>query len=294
MKTTFSKSHLSYEEQIKLLKSRNLTISNYSFAIKKLQHLNYYRLSAYFYPFYDEKNRFRSDTKFEDILQLYYFDKELRNLLFYAIEKIEVYIRTQISYNLSKKNGVFAYTKNTLFHDEKYHRDILNIVQNETKRSKEIFVKEFYSKYDEEYLPIWAMVEIISFNTLSRIFSNLNESYRKEIIKDINIKPFVFQRWLHTLTYVRNICAHHSRLWNKVIAIEPMKPKNQKDFSSLNNQKIFFVLTMIEFIFQEINDDEFDLKCELNKLFKKYPKVDTKAMGFCENWEENPIWSDNE
>jgi len=294
MKTTFSKSHLSYEEQIKLLKSRNLIISNEQFAIKKLQHLNYYRLSAYFYPFFEKKNRFKDDTKFEDILQLYYFDKGLRNLLFYAIEKIEVYIRTQISYTLSKSNGVFAYVRKELFHDEKYHQDILKIIQNETKRSKEIFVKEFYEKYDEDYLPIWSMVEIISFNTLSRIYANLKESHRKEIIKDINIKPFVFQRWLHTLTYVRNICAHHSRLWNKTLAIEPMKPKNQKVFESISNKKIFFVLSMIEFLFEQIDDEEFDFKNELKQLFKKYPKVKLMSMGFVENWEENRIWRDDE
>lgn len=294
MKTTFSKSHLSYKEQIKLLQSRNLIITNEQFAIKKLKHLNYYRLSAYFHPYFEEKNRFRDDTKFEDILQLYYFDKEFRNLIFYAIEKIEVYIRTQISYTLSKNVGVFSYTKTELFHDKKYHEDILKIIQSETKRSKEIFVKEFYEKYDEEYLPIWSMVEIISFNTLSRIYANLNESYRKEIIKDIDIKPFVFQRWLHTLTYVRNISAHHSRLWNKILAIEPMKPKNQKAFELISNKKIFFVLSMIEFLFKQIDDEEFNFKTELKKLFIKYPKVKYESMGFIKNWEQNPIWKDEE
>ena len=228
MKTTFSKSHLSYKEQVKLLQSRNLIITNEQFAIKKLKHLNYYRLSAYFHPYFEEKNRFRDDTKFEDILQLYYFDKE------------------------------------------------------------------FYEKYDEEYLPIWSMVEIISFNTLSRIYANLNESYRKEIIKDIDIKPFVFQRWLHTLTYVRNISAHHSRLWNKILAIEPMKPKNQKAFELISNKKIFFVLSMIEFLFKQIDDEEFNFKTKLKKLFKKYPKVKYESMGFIENWEQNPIWKDEE
>lgn len=199
MKTSFSKLHLSYQEQVNLLKSRNLIVSNNNYAVKKLKHLNYYRLSSYFYSFYQNKNLFKDGIKFEYILQLYYFDKKFRNLVFYAIEKIEVYIRTQIAFTISKSNGVFGYTNKTIFHDEKKHQDILQVIQNETKRSKEIFVKEFYEKYDDNNLPVWAMVEIISFNTLSRIFANLKEEYRKEIIKDINIKPFVFQKWLHTL-----------------------------------------------------------------------------------------------
>lgn len=293
MKTSFAKSHLSYEQQVELLKSRNLTIVNEKFAIKKLQHLNYYRLSSYYYPFYKHKDWFKSSVTFEDILQLYYFDKELRHLVFFAIEKIEIYIRTQISFSISKSNDVFAYVDKNIFHNEEFHTSILETITNETKRSKEIFVKEFFNTYDEDYLPVWAMVEIISFNTLSKIFANLKDSYRQEIVKELNIKPFVFQRWLHTLTYIRNICAHHSRLWNKSLAIEPMIPKNKNEFKHLNNQKLFFVLTMIEYILNKINSKEFSFKNKLKALLKKYPQIDIEKMGFIENWENNPIWRDN-
>jgi len=290
MKLQFNKNHLSYEEQTKLLQNRNLTISNIDFAIKKLSHLNYYRFSAYFYPFFEQKNSFKNGTTFEDILQIYYFDKELRHLVFYAIEKIEVYIRTQISFSISKNSGAFGYVDKNIFHDASKHASLLKSIKSETTRSKEIFVKEFYDKYDEEYLPVWAMVEIVSFNTLSKIFANLKEPYRSEITKELKIKPLVFQGWLHTLTYIRNICAHHSRLWNKVLAIEPKIPKNQKVFNSLNNKKLFFVLNMIQFIFISIGDEEFDFKSELKGLLNKYPIVDIKAMGFIEDWEELEIW----
>jgi abortive infection bacteriophage resistance protein len=292
MKLQFSKNHLSYEEQTKLLQSRNLIVSNLDFAIKKLSHLNYYRISAYFYPFFEQKNSFKNGATFEDILQLYYFDKELRHLIFYAIEKIEVYTRTQISFSISKNSGVFGYVDENIFHDKLKHSSLLESIKSETTRSKEIFVKDFYNKYDEEYLPVWAMVEIVSFNTLSKIFANLKESYRNEITKELKIKPFVFQRWLHTLTYIRNICAHHSRLWNKSLAIEPMIPKNQKIFHSLNNQKLFFVLSMIQFVFLSIDDEEFDFKAELKSLLSKYSSIDIKAMGFIEDWEEFEIWRD--
>lgn len=292
MKLQFSKNHLSYEEQAKLLQSRNLIVSNLDFAIKKLSHLNYYRISAYFYPFFEQKNSFKNGATFEDILQLYYFDKELRHLIFYAIEKIEVYTRTQISFSISKNSGVFGYVDENIFHDKLKHSSLLESIKSETTRSKEIFVKDFYNKYDEEYLPVWAMVEIVSFNTLSKIFANLKESYRNEITKELKIKPFVFQRWLHTLTYIRNICAHHSRLWNKSLAIEPMIPKNQKIFHSLNNQKLFFVLSMIQFVFLSIDDEEFDFKAELKSLLSKYSSIDIKAMGFIEDWEEFEIWRD--
>lgn len=286
MKPSYTKPSLSYEEQTQLLKSRNLSISNEPFCSKKLQHINYYRLSAYFHPFYETKNRFKDDTNFEDILQLYYSDKEFRNLLFYSIEKIEVYIRTQLAHVISQNGGVFGYVSATIFHDEAKHKDVIKTIKSETKRSKEIFVKEYFKKYDEKYLPVWSMVEIISFNTLSKLFANLKEKYRKEILKEIDIKPFVFENWLHTLTYVRNVCAHHSRIWNKMLAIEPKKPKNHQSFSTLNSKKIFFVIAMILFMLEKIGDEEFDFKYELKKLIRKYPKLDLLAMGFPPKWEE--------
>lgn len=292
MKKSFSKTHLTYREQTNLLKSRNLTISNEQFCNKKLQHINYYRLSAYFHPFYQEQNKFRDDSKFEDVIKLYYFDKEFRNLIFYSIEKIEVYIRTQLSYTISKHNGVFGYTDISIFHNQENYKEILNTIKSETGRSKEVFVKEFFDKYNEEYLPIWSMVEIISFNTLSKIYANLKETYRREIVKDIDIKPLVFESWLHTLTYIRNICAHHSRLWNKMLAIEPTKPRNQHIFHTLNNKKIFFVLTMIQFILEKIDDEELNFKNEIKKIIFKYPNTNINTMGFFENWELLELWKD--
>ncbi|AZL54402.1 Abi family protein [Aliarcobacter skirrowii] len=290
MKLQFSKSYLSYQEQIELLKSRNLEILDSNYALKKLSNINYYRLSAYFYPFFDQKDTFRKDVTFEQIMQLYYFDKEFRTLVFFAIEKIEVYLRTQITRVVSEENGVFGYVDKNIFHNENLHISLLEAIKSETSRSKEVFVKDFYDRYEEEYLPVWAMVEIVSFNTLSKLFANLKEPIRAKIVKDMGIKPFVFQRWLHTFTYVRNICAHHSRLWNKMLAIEPMIPKNQKLFQNINNQKIFFVLTMILFILEKIDSEEFDFKKELKHLLDKYSIVDIKAMGFSDTWKELEIW----
>lgn len=290
MKLQFSKSYLSYQQQIELLKSRNLTIFDSNYALKKLSNINYYRLSAYFYPFFEQKDTFRKDVTFEQIMQLYYFDKEFRSLVFFAIEKIEIYLRTKITRVVSEENGVFGYVDKDIFHNENLHISLLEAIKSETSRSKEIFVKDFYDRYEEEYLPVWAMVEIISFNTLSKLFANLKEPIRAKIVKGLDIKPFVFQRWLHTLTYVRNICAHHSRLWNKMLAIEPMIPKNQKLFQSINNQKIFFVLTMILFILEKIDVEEFDFKKDLKNLLNKYSIVDIKSMGFNDSWRELEIW----
>ena len=103
----YAKEHKTFDEQLQLLKDRNLIIPNDTYALAKLQHINYYRLSAYFLPFQypknsENKNKFLPNTTFEDIINLYYFDTELRKVIFEAIEVIEIYFRTQISYCHSK------------------------------------------------------------------------------------------------------------------------------------------------------------------------------------------------
>ncbi|NOR57985.1 MAG: Abi family protein, partial [Sulfurimonas sp.] len=267
MKLTYSKPHINYQEQVELLKSRNLLVSNDAYATSKLSHINYYRLSAYARHYYcDETDIFRDGTRFEDILRLYYFDKKLRNIIFYAIEKIEVYLRTKYAYLVGSKFGAFGYIDMTHVHSPATQSSILASIQTEVKRSKEIFVSHFFENYEGKYLPVWSMVEVTSFNTLSRLFSNLKEKEQNEIADSLGLKAIVFKQWLHTITYVRNICAHHSRLWNKMLAVRPIKPRRNQTFTKLNNKKIFFVLTMIVYLLEQIDGDEYDFKAEVKNL----------------------------
>jgi len=295
LKTSFNKPFLPYQDQVDLLKSRNLNVSNDAFVVTKLSHLNYYRLSAYYLPFYDDKEHFKDGVQFENIIKLYYFDKKLRNLIFYAIEKIEVYFRTQITYVIAKEFGPFGYTKSEHFTMNAYHHHkLLEDINREVVRSKEVFVKHFFEKYTEKNLPVWMMVEIVSFGTLSKLYKSLKPEQKKEIIKGLGLHQKVFDSWFHTLVYIRNVCAHHSRVWNKMLAIKPEIPRKIELFKTLNNKKVFFVLTMIEFILEKVDDDEFILKDELNKLLAKHPEVPISNMGFPENWHELEVWRDYE
>ena len=295
MKTSFSKPPLSYEQQVVLLQSRNLTICNASFAKTKLSHLNYYRLSAYYLPFYDSKEQFIEETQFEDVVRLYYFDKKLRNIIFYAIEKIEVYLRSQVAYVLARDLDAFGYTDHNNFTTRRAsHEALMKSIASEVKRSKEVFVKHFFAKHTQEDLPIWMMVEIISFGTLSKLYKALNTEQKREITRGLGLPQKVFDSWFHSLVYVRNICAHHSRMWNKVLSIKPEIPRKIELFKTLNNNKIFFTLTMIEFLLNKIDDDEYLLKDEIIQLLKEHPSVDVTKMGFTQDWQELEVWREYE
>lgn len=296
----YNKNHKTFDEQLQLLKDRNLIISNDEYVITKLKHINYYRLSGYLLPFQHrkntpQKNQFIEDTTFENIIQLYYFDTELRKIIFEAIEVIEIYLRTQIAYHHANKFGAFGYLDITNLRTnlqepfDELHQDI----RKEKDRSKEVFIKHFREKYNATDLPIWSVVEIISFGSLSKLFMLLQEDEQNNIIQPMgNINKFVFFKWFKALSSVRNACAHHSRLWNKTLGISFEVPRNNNKFEKLTNSKnkIFFALNVIEYILTSIGEDEIGFKNKIIQLLSKYPNIDKNAMGFIEDWENLDIW----
>jgi len=281
----FSKTHLDYDEQITLLESRGLIILDKELARKKLEHISYYRLSAYCLPFQREKDIFNHDTRFEEILRLYYFDKALRKIIFDAIETIEINVRANIVYNLSKETGAFGYMEkenlNTSYYD---YSNLMQTIQRETGRSKEAFVSHFKETYHSDILPIWMVVEIISFSTLSKFFKAL-KSEHETLTNRLDIPPKVLKSWLHVINHIRNICAHHGRLWNKQFAIKALVPKKISQFQGLRNDKIFMLIMILNYMFRGLETaDGFGEKIE--GLLSEYPEIPLEDMGFTDDWKE--------
>lgn len=183
----YLKVHKTFDEQISILEERKLNIQNKSFALSKLERINYYRLSAYFLPFQNPKDGCNKDiflegTSFEDIIKLYYFDCELRKIIFEAIESIEIYFRTQITYYHALKYEAFGYLKKENFEvSQDFFDKFLFNLKNETKRSEEIFIKHFKNKYKTSDLPIWTVVEVVSLGTISKIYSMLKTDEQKKL-----------------------------------------------------------------------------------------------------------------
>jgi abortive infection bacteriophage resistance protein len=286
-KIPFNKPPLSIDEQIALLKKRNLILNNESYAKHKLSIISYYRLSAYFRPFYIRNQEiFRKNVSFEDIIKLYYFDKKLRKIIFDKLENIEVFFRTKIIEIISEENAFGYLTK--LNNDKK--DEILEKINKELNRSKEVFVKHYRKKYSNDDFPIWMIVETISFSLLSLIFKNLDEKSKIKIANDLNLSIEILESWIHNLVYIRNICAHHSRIWNRILAIRPKISKKKEEFQGLNNKKIFFSLCVMQYFLHYIDEEEKSLKSELENLFLEYPKISKRNMGFPDNWEDLKIW----
>lgn len=298
----FSKPAKSFDEQLDLLIERGMDVQNRTEAIHYLAHINYYRLEAYWLPFETSRtpHKFKEGTKFSVVLDHYLFDRELRLHILDAIERLEVSFRTQWAYHISHAYGPHGYLENSkgLRNDERRFIKDINDIEGHLQRSDEVFIKHYRDTYDELLPPAWVSCEVISLGLLSRLYSNLRAyRVRRAIAATYQLDESFLEGFLEHLTYVRNMCAHHSRLWNRHFTKKMPLPRGKPaglrdniyiDSTNKTEHKIYNTLVMIQYLMSVICPDS-RWATQLNQLIQKYP-IDTKRMGFPEEWQALPLW----
>ena len=298
MPITFPKHYKSPEELVDLLTERGLSIPEKDSAYRYIQNIGYYRLSAYLYPFLKlpkENQLFKDGSKFEGALMLYRFDKKLRMFMLNEIEKIEVAFRSTLANMIAQETGnIFWMTDETMFANADKFNRTMEKVKKELNVSKEDFILHFKRKYSNTYPPAWMLVEILPLGVITRIFENLRDNALKKKIATVFQLPLpVFSSWMTVITLTRNSCCHHSRVWNRIYAVGPMVPKKMNSpwiSEKVSHLKTFYEICIIKW-FIDIVSPQNNLKEHLTSLLASFPHVDTKAMGFPDNWEEEPLWS---
>jgi abortive infection bacteriophage resistance protein len=309
-KIPYAKPALTFADQLQQLKDRGLRVEDDKKALHLLENISYYRLSGYWYPFLQmpkSSHVFKPNASFNISFKLYCFDRELRKLISAELEKIEIAVRAKMIYILSHAHGAFWFTDINLFSDHSKFSSTNSKLDQEYQRSKEEFILAFKRNYNDRLPPSWMILEISSFGTLSNLYQNLKASHDKRAISQyFGLDDSTFESWLHALVYVRNVCAHHSRLWNKVMRILPALPVSPNNIWLLNtnltnsrtglvssiNNRTYCTLSMIAYLSQTINPKN-KFKEKFFRLLKKYPNVDTIAMGFTNTWEKEPLWKVN-
>lgn len=295
-KIHYPKQLLSFTDQIALLKQRGLVFTNEAKALHLLRNISYYRLSGYWYPLLADKQKhlFKPGSTFDAVYNLYKFDSELRKLIITELEKIEVAVRTQTAYILSSQWDGYWFADASRFNNPIRHAKILAKIDEEYQRSDEEFVTAFKFKYADPFPPSWITMEITSFGTLSILYNNLHPGRAKRHIANyFGLADTVFASWLHSIVYIRNICAHHCRLWNKTLSIRPLMPRSlQYPFITLpesGTRQVYFVLSMIIYLLNIINPNH-SFVARFKDLLFRYPSIDVRAMGFPVGWENEDIW----
>jgi len=291
----YNKPVLAYPQLLQQLKDRGLTIQNEDKALHLLKNISYYRLSGYWYPLLEDKenHQFKAGSTFETAFKLYCFDRELRLLVLREIEKIEVAVRSQMNHLLAHYKGVYWFIDLSIFRDHEKLNDSLDKLKTDFDRSDEQFIQTFREKYSDEFPPCWMMLEVTSFGTLSMMYENLKPGKTKrKIAEQFGLDRKTLTSWLHTVVYIRNVCAHHNRLWNRTLSIRPRIPRtphNQWLSQNPGNEKAFFMLSMVIYFLNIVNPKH-TFPAKFKKLLRKYPNVDVGAMGFPNDWEEEELW----
>lgn len=291
----YRKTFKSYSEQLEILIQRGLIVEDNELAKSYLKKLNYYRFSSYCIPFQKVKDTFNDNVFFSDILRLYDFDSQLRALLFIVLEKIEVQLRTLMAYFFGKAHGPWGYTDASSFNYNFRHDNWFKHINREIERSNEVFIKHFKIKYsDSPYLPVWMVVEVMSLGSISCMFQGMKYADQNELSKEFGVKRKVVISWLHHLNYIRNICAHHGRLWNRQFGIKPKVPDNHSwEFLIESNDKLFATFSMLIFLTNKfglaINIPE-ELENIISKFDVSFPFSLKEKMGFPGNYNEIKLW----
>ena len=266
--------------------------------LQKLEAVGYYRLCSYWHPFKQPDNSFAAGTSFETVWTRYVFDRQLRLLVMDVIERVEVAVRSALITELAMTHGAFAHLDKKNFPDasEAAHRRLLDELRDEAQRSTEAFVSHIRATY-EEYpdLPIWAAAETMTFGAMFTLFKMSEKKIQGAVARRYGIAGPVLFSWLLTLNYIRNICAHHARLWNRELAIKPVIPyqKNGPDWHSpikIANNRAFVVLTLLHHLLGEVAPQS-AWRERLFQLFDKYPDTPLASMGIPADWRNHALWA---
>lgn len=298
----FNKKPLNTAEMVQRLITRGMKIEDINKAENVLNHINYNRLSPYWRTFeLDHPNSdhtFRMGANLDRVLRIYTFDGEFRLLLMGEIERIEISLRRGWAGHLSIRYGAFAHQEAHLFGKNWMWAKSLEKLKDDYKRSDESFATYYLENYpDLELPPIWVCTELMTLGSLSKLIENLADpTDRQAVSQAYDLDEVILVSFLHHLVIVRNIVAHHSRIWNRRFVFKFKLPRNQSvglaDFFNLDDGKVNYLyntLVMLKYLSTKI-DSTTTFSKKIVDLFDRYPEILPSAMGFPVNWKEMSVW----
>lgn len=324
----YGKPWLSIAEQIDKLQDRGVEVGSRTHAATLLRAVGYYRLTGYLYPFRESElvededgsalvrihNRYRPGTSLEHAAAIIDFDRSLRLLVLDGVERIEVSMRMQLGYQLGKVSPFahldresFVETFTATYTDPdtgtptSKHAEWLTRVQARQESSDEAFVVHFREKYDDR-MPIWALTEILEMGHLARLYAGLNRNLASDIAAAYAVPTKkIMTSWMASVNYVRNVAAHHARLFNRKLVSAPARPPRGRvplldhlrdETTAKSVFGVYNALAVIAYFLGAIEQRDAWVE-DLRRLLEQFPArgdFDTTTLGMPSNWRKLEIW----
>lgn len=296
------------DEHLSILKRRGMEFRDEQLSKEFLSRVSYFRMKYFWSDLIDKiSDDFKENVYFEDVIERYEFDKALRKILFNAIETLEVGLRARIisTLSLATDTGLWYLDKN-LFENKEYHENFVLDLKYEFGRSTDPFARDFIKQslnWNQESLSgdnpdAWMIMETATFGTLSKMYKNLKTQspLQSAIANEFGLYSSKdLSSWLEAISVLRNIVAHHSRLWYRIISKKPVNIKGHRDkwlsqdMTENQRKRVFGVISCLLYLVNTL-DPNITMKEEIVQLFSSHPQIPVYMLGFTSGWNENPLW----
>lgn len=262
-----------------------------------LKSIGFYRLRGYSFHLYNNAaKKYVPGTKFEDILKLYYFDRELSDLIFSMISRIEVAMRVRLTQALLVYKDALILQDSSIFKEKKLYWQNMSMIASEIARSNDVFMKHNFDKYEGQ-IPVWAAVEVLSFGTLSKIIKNLKTGtgsaysilaadyqYTSKKGNLANPSQKMLASWVQGVCVLRNICAHNARIYNRTIHTAPEILDADKTTPAPVHNGLYQIMLAMKYL--RPSDEEWMVFADkIDTLFQNNSSViRLAAMNFPADW----------
>lgn len=293
---TPAKPPLDLDAQVARLHDRGMAMADEPRARHYLAHLNYYRLRGYWMRFEEPnghgEHHFRPGTAFEDVIHLYDFDRRLRLEINDAVERIEVSLRTRWAYVLGHHGGCIAHRDATLFNQ--HHPKLIARLEALYAERNEVFLQHYLERNEEP--PLWVLCETLSLGDLSKWIRSIRErKLRAAIAQPYGLHEAALGSFVQHLAYVRNVCAHHGRLWNRSLVVGtlslPKKPDTLADQLQHDAdawQRIYNTLTLLAWLMRIVSPGS-EWRQRIRVLLAERPDL-WSEMGVPAAWQACELW----
>lgn len=271
-----------FEEQVQILKNRNLFIEDEEKAKHILSCVNYYNITGYGYTF--KSNDMYNDISFEKLYRIYLFDKRIKSIILYATEIIEHNLKTKLSYVIAHNHGALGYLNVNNFKSEKEHKILIDKFQRAVRKNSKLeFVKHHNEVYEGKF-PIWVATELFTLGMVLNCYKNINRNTKKTIANMIGTGPIQLESWIDCILYLRNMAAHYMRLYRVNIQKTPKRCSvNCPDFIAKN--RVYDIIYIMKFLMPDKEEWNNYIIPNLNKIWNEYqPNVIFSDYGFNDNW----------
>jgi abortive infection bacteriophage resistance protein len=282
------------DEQLQILRSRGLTITDDAKAKDFLLRNNYYRISGYSLTL-RKNDIFSKSATLQNIVDIYNFDHELRHIILEYIETIEVQMKSVYAYEFTKAHGPVGYLDDSFFTNKAKHKEIIDKAntQKSQRLPHEAYLKHFVNDLHQD-IPLWAYVDLLTISDISFLYAISEPNIKDEVARTFGLSmkkgAAILGSYMHSMTIIRNLCAHGSRIYNRLFEQKPSLNKKEKALlitnadGQIDNAHFYgFVLVMRRML---PSDKFVEMKNSIITLTQKYPFVRMDYYGFRNDWKQ--------